>query len=111
MHRFAALMLSCALVAGAVVVGAPAPLPRPSDVWFTGWDEPEEGTGKCRFDRTGDRLTMTLSGRTGRPSGCWLSRVVEGDFVAQIRVRGNFRPSSGNGSRHAGLTPLSDLTD
>jgi hypothetical protein len=101
MHRFTTLLLLCALVV-TVAVAALAPRPKSSCVWFTGWDEPEEGSGKCCFDRIGDRLTITVSGTTGSP-GPWLSRDVEGDFVVQVRVRGNFRPVSGKGCRHAGF--------
>lgn len=65
MRHHAALMLICALVAAAAVVGALALKARPSTVWMDGWDEPVDPLGGCRFDREGDTLTMTVPGEGG----------------------------------------------
>ncbi len=107
MHRFAVL-LSCAL-AGAVMA-APAPFPRQSQAWLAGWDRPADPLGGCRFERDGDRLTVTIPG----PGHAWdsqhlrlnaphLLRDVQGDFVAQVRVGGAFGPTSADGYQQAGL--------
>jgi regulation of enolase protein 1 (concanavalin A-like superfamily) len=85
MHRFAVLLL-CALLAVAGGVAAPAPLSRPSEVWSTGWDRPVDPVGDCRFERKGDKLTLTVPAREGRKTPPRLLRDVEGDFVVQVRV-------------------------
>src|SRR5262249_26244161 len=68
-----------------------------------GWDQPGDPKGDCRFDRKGDKLTVTV------PAGAhelqrwgvdrWdiphLLRDVEGDFVVQVRGQGGFRPGAG----------------
>jgi regulation of enolase protein 1 (concanavalin A-like superfamily) len=93
MHRFAALLLC-----SASLVAAPAPFPRPpraSGPWIDGWDRL---VGAGRFDRAGDRRTVTVSGGRGA-----LLRDVEGDFTMQVRVGALARPSSDKDSCRAGL--------
>jgi hypothetical protein len=112
MHRYAALLLCCALAVCAGVVAAPAPFPRPSrqsGPWFDGWDKPVDPMGDCRFDRKGDRLTMHVPGRrhtlnveAGRLSAPRLLRNVEGDFAVQVRLSSIPDVSKG-GRRRAGL--------
>jgi regulation of enolase protein 1 (concanavalin A-like superfamily) len=108
-HRAAFLCLAC--VAG-VIVAAPAPRPKPKATgpWFTGWDEPTDVKGDCRFDRVGGKLTITVPGkrhrldfdRNGRGFGLaassrapLLSRVVEGNFAVQVRVAATLTPAPG----------------
>jgi hypothetical protein len=112
MHRLAARLL-CAFVAGSVLaegvavgvagvlVGAPAPFPRPGPPgpWFDGWERP---LGDGHFERRGDRLTITVPGKSheldvveGRLNAPRLLRDVEGDFAVQVRVGGNFRDGQG----------------
>jgi regulation of enolase protein 1 (concanavalin A-like superfamily) len=96
MSRFTSLLLG-ALVAGGLLA-APAPFRKPGP-WFDGWDKPIDPVGDCQFDREGDRLTITLPGKghqldlTGRRNAPRLLKDVEGDFVVQVRVRGNYRPA------------------
>jgi hypothetical protein len=82
MSRLAVLLLA-ALVAGGLMA-APAPFRRASPVWTNGWNKPE---GEGRFDRDGDKLTITVSGK----GASHLLRDVEGDFVVQVRHTGDFR--------------------
>src|SRR5262249_33981790 len=107
MHRLTVL-LPCILTAA---LAAPAPAPRP---WLSGWDRPLDPLGGCRFDRKGETLTVTVPGEgrdletaDGRPNAPRLLRVVEGDFTAQVRVRGDFGKVGLGGLRRAGLL-LSD---
>jgi hypothetical protein len=112
MHRFAALSLLCALVAGALLA-APAPFPRPVKPWVTDWGSPVDPAGDCRFDRVGDKLTITVPGKdhsldvaNGRLHAPHLLREVEGDFVVQVRVGAVRLPPGRQGSRKAGLLML-----
>jgi regulation of enolase protein 1 (concanavalin A-like superfamily) len=96
MNRLAAFLLS-ALVAAAALA-APAPAPRASGPWVRGWGKPADPAGDCRFDREGERLTITVPGKGhdldvagGRLNAPRLLREVEGDFVVQVRVRGDFQ--------------------
>jgi regulation of enolase protein 1 (concanavalin A-like superfamily) len=88
-----AILLFCALLAVSGGLAAPAPLPRPSQVWNTGWDRPVDPVGDCRFERQGDKLTITVPGkgheldvRQGRLDAPHLLRQAEGDFLVQVRV-------------------------
>jgi regulation of enolase protein 1 (concanavalin A-like superfamily) len=106
MHRPAALLL-CALVAGLAatlaggLLAAPAPFPRPGrGPWYDGWDRPVDPVGDCQFARKGGTLTITVPGKgheldifKGRLNAPRLLREVEGDFVVQVRVRGDYRPA------------------
>ena len=74
---------------------APAPTCKPQQprVWLTGWNEPADPTGVCRFDREGDRLTIslgTLEGWSWEKDGPRQMRDVEGDFVLEIRLKGKY---------------------
>ena len=53
MPRLAAVLL-CALAALAVQA-TPVPPPKP---WVTGWDQPVDPDGDCRFERKGDKVTI-----------------------------------------------------
>jgi hypothetical protein len=88
MHRFVAGLL-CAFLALAVSA-APAPLSSP---WVAGWDRPIDPRRDCRFDRAGDRLTITVPGwrhdldlAARRLTAPRLLRDVAGDFVVQVRM-------------------------
>jgi hypothetical protein len=66
--------------------------------------------GDCRFHRKGERLTITVPGQGHaldqdgvRHNAPRLLRDVEGDFVAQVRVAGNFEPAVEEGARRAGF--------
>jgi hypothetical protein len=119
MHRLAAGLL-CAFVAGGVLaegvavgvagglLAAPAPFPRAGRTgpWVTGWDRPVDPVGDCRFDRQGDRLTITVRGKghaIEARDAARLMRDVEGDFVARVRVGGDCEQS---GDYNAGLLVL-----
>jgi regulation of enolase protein 1 (concanavalin A-like superfamily) len=96
-------MLLCSLVVVSVSA-APAPVykPRPSKVWFDGWDAPIDRVGGCTFTRTGEKLTLTVPGSNpGKPA--LLLRDVEGDFVLEVRVSGEFIPAMRAGYRKAGV--------
>jgi regulation of enolase protein 1 (concanavalin A-like superfamily) len=106
MHRIAILLL-CTLLAVAGGLAAPAPLPR--SPWATGWEKPVDPVGDCRFDRKGDKLTITVPGDghalEEHTAPCLLREVV-GDFLVEVRVGGNFRPKDPKGYggwRQAGL--------
>jgi hypothetical protein len=113
MHRLAVLLLCALLAVAGGLLAAPAPFPRPSKVWITGWDKPSDPVGDCRFVRRGDKLTISVPGKgheldlaKGHHNAPCLLREVVGDFVVQVRVGGNFRPDDPKGhggSRQAGL--------
>jgi hypothetical protein len=106
MHRFTTLLLS-ALAAATALTAAPAPFPRPatSKMWTVGWEKPVDPLGDCRFEREGGQLTITVPGKRHvlafltkfELTAPHLLREVEGDFVMDVRVRGNFQ-HSGDGS-------------
>jgi hypothetical protein len=111
-HRSAVLLLCAFVAVVASVMAAPAPFPRPpraSRVWFDGWARPLDPLGGCRFERKGDKLTITVPGK-GNERDCWeglvnpprLLRDVQGDFVAQVRVAGHFTVNK-RGPRRAGI--------
>ncbi len=117
MSRVAALLLCCALGAVAVVA-APAPFPKPPKVsgpWYDGWDRPVDRVGDSRFERKGDRLTITLPGDAhhpgvqatglGPPPGRTpqLLRNVEGDFAITVGLEGQVRRAAPAGYTRAGL--------
>jgi hypothetical protein len=118
MNRLAAMLL-CALLAAAVMA-APAPAPRASGPWFDGWDRPVDPRGDCRFERKGDKLTITVPGegheldvKKGRLNAPYLLRNIEGDFAAQVRVGADFRHAElvGRGvERGAGLLLVDEKT-
>jgi regulation of enolase protein 1 (concanavalin A-like superfamily) len=112
MHRYVAWLL-CVITAVGVAVGvagvllaAPAPFPRPGRTgpWFDGWERVVDPLGECRFERKGDRLTITVPGKghaldpsKGRLTGPCLLRAVEGDFIMQVRVGEHFTPGKAAG--------------
>jgi regulation of enolase protein 1 (concanavalin A-like superfamily) len=105
MTRLTAVLLAALLTF--TVTAAPAPEPKP---WVTGWDKPIDPSGDCRFRGDGDKLTLTVPGNDheldvpgGRLRAPRLLRDVAGDFIVQVRVEGDFRLSSGDGFRRAGL--------
>lgn len=99
-----ALAVLCAL--STFVVAAPAPKPGP---WVRGWDRPIDPRGDCKFDRDGEKLTLTVPGKRGKdllrgdPNAPRLLRDVKGDFAVVVRVGGTFRPTGENGWQQAGL--------
>lgn len=110
MPRFTAV-LPCSLLAG-VLVAAPAPLPKP---WVSGWDRPVDPLGDCRFDRVGDRLTITVPGKghclrvkEGRLDAPRLLRDAGNDFSVEVRVEGAFGHPGAEGARQAGILVTGD---
>jgi hypothetical protein len=92
----ARLVAACLVVLVAVAVTA-APAPQP---WGPPWDEVDP-LGDCRFERDGDRLTITVPGKghvfdvpENVLNAPRLVREVEGDFVVQVRVGGVFAPEA-----------------
>ena len=80
------------------VVAAPVPADRP---WITGWDKAVDPDMDCKFTRDKEALTIEAPGKDhdlgverGLMNSPRLLRDVEGDFTAQVRVGGDFRPSS-----------------
>lgn len=120
MHRLATtrvivLLLWCLVVVMAAVA-APAPIPKPMKVWETGWDKPVDPVGDCRFDRNGDKLTITVpgEGHGWRDDGRELNaprllRSIEGDFTLEVRVKGNFDQPTG--FRTAGIVLLAGTNE
>jgi hypothetical protein len=105
MHRLAVVSSSLLLAVG--VAAAPAPEVRP---WVHGWDRPVNRRGDCRFHRDGEKLSIVVPGEghsfqpsDREPNAPCLLRDVEGDFVVQVRVDGDFRPTGGDTFRRAGL--------
>jgi hypothetical protein len=66
----------------------------------TGWNKPVDPDGDCKFSRDKGVLTIEVPGRhhdlgveNGNMNAPRLLRDVEGDFTAQVRVDGYFRPT------------------
>jgi RNA polymerase sigma factor (sigma-70 family) len=66
----------------------------------TGWDKPVDPDKDCKFHREKGELTIEVPGKDhdlgierNLMNSPRLLRDVEGDFVAQVRVRGKFLPS------------------
>ena len=95
--------LLCAVVAFSVTA-APAPVykPRPTKLWFDGWNKPIAGAGNGHFARDSKTLTITVPDiNPGDPA--LLLREVEGDFVLEVRVNGRFHTANAFGERKAGI--------
>jgi regulation of enolase protein 1 (concanavalin A-like superfamily) len=95
MIRFCFALLLFLAAWGAVA--APAPKQKPFE---TGWDKPIDPDGDCKFLRDKDGLTIEVPGmdhrlgiEVGRMNAPRLLRDVEGDFIVEVRVRGEFHPS------------------
>jgi regulation of enolase protein 1 (concanavalin A-like superfamily) len=96
MIRFCSALLLFLAVCAAVA--APAPKAKPFE---TGWDKPVDPDGDCKFRREKDVLTIEVPG-TDHGLGIErklmnaprLLRDVKGDFIVEVRVSGEFQPSS-----------------
>ena len=100
--RFSILgTLYCAVAFSVTAAPAPVYKHRPGDVWLDGWNDPVAKRGGCRFARNGKKLTIIAPG-SGLDSA-HLFREVEGDFVLEVRVNGDFRSTQGMGHRKAGI--------
>src|SRR5262245_31921936 len=109
-------LLALALLA-APLLAAPVPPPKPakaSGPWFDGWDKPVDPKGDCRFERKGDRLTLTVPGKGAHTldegpgnvvkatsTAPRLLRDVEGDFTIQVRVGGGMDGPARRGAGYA----------
>ncbi len=105
--RVVAILL-CTLVVFSVTA-APAPVykAKPPRVWFDGWDDPIDKAGGCKITRKGEKLTLSVMGSNpGKPA--LLLREVEGDFVLEVRVSGEFGSALRMGERKAGVVLVID---
>lgn len=106
------------LLCACIALAAPAPANVP---WVTGWDKPVDPHKDCKFVRDKDTLTIEVPGKDhdlgierGLMNSPRLLRDVEGDFVAQVRVSGTFKPSQNSTSNErlpfvgAGLLLMAD---
>jgi regulation of enolase protein 1 (concanavalin A-like superfamily) len=96
MKRIACVGLCC--LAACAAFAAPAPKDVPFE---TGWDEPVDPDGDCKFVREKGALTIEVPGKDhdlgverGLMNSPRLLRDVEGDFTAQVKVGGDFRPTT-----------------
>jgi len=87
-----AILVSCVLLAGAATS---APLPLRFGGGIHEWDRPVDPDGDCGFAYSGEQLTITvpfgvhdLQDSLNAPR---LLRNIEGDFIVQVRVGGDFR--------------------
>jgi regulation of enolase protein 1 (concanavalin A-like superfamily) len=106
------------LLAAGIVLAAPAPANRP---WITGWDKPVDPDKDCKLTIDKGTLTIEVPGKDhdlgierGLMNSPRLLRDVEGDFIAQVRVSGTFKPSQNSTSNQrlpfvgAGLLLMTD---
>ena len=77
------------------------PMPKPAEMPKLAWDKPIDPNGDCTFENSGEKLTITVPGtyhdlnvKDGRTDAPRMVRDVEGDFTAQVRVSGDFHPST-----------------
>jgi regulation of enolase protein 1 (concanavalin A-like superfamily) len=116
MKRFIAVLPWC--VAACVAVAAPAPKDVPFE---TGWDKPVDPDADCKFVREKGTLTIEVPGKDhdlgverGLMNSPRLLRDVEGDFKAEVRVGGDFRPTTSSTTNQripfvgAGLVLMAD---
>src|SRR4051812_29851138 len=94
LHTLALLALACAANAA-----EPEPDPEPNP-FESGWDKPTDPDKDCKFRREKSGLTITVPGKDHDLSAerkmmnsPRLLRDVEGDFIATVRVGGDFTPS------------------
>jgi len=113
MHRFAVLLLGALVAAAGGLLAATSPFPRPGNPWVTGWDKPVDLLGGCRFDRQKDRLAISApANERDLESAARLLREVEGAFVVQVRVGGNFQLAAGkSGCCAAGILVTAGKTN
>jgi hypothetical protein len=86
----------------AVCVAFAVPLvPRDGLRFHTGWEKAIDPDGDCRFVYDKESLTIELPAKEhdldpdrGRTNAPRLLREVEGDFVLQVRLGGDFKPSA-----------------
>jgi hypothetical protein len=82
------------------------PDPEPNPFAAPGWDKPTDPDRDCKFKREMGGLVITVPGKDhdlaierGLMNSPRLLRDVEGDFVALVRVGGNFVPSLNSTSK------------
>jgi len=95
--------LAGALVSCTAFAADPDPDPEPNPFAAPGWDRPTDPDKDCKFKRERAGLVITVPGKDhdlaierGLMNSPRLLREVEGDFVAEVRVSGNFVPSLGS---------------
>lgn len=96
MFSFLRSGLACLLLAPIVFADDPAPEPHP---FGPEWAKPEDPDKGCKFRLTKAGLIMTLpakyhdfGGHSDKKNAPRMLRAVEGDFVAEIRLKGKFDP-------------------
>src|SRR5262245_24173007 len=94
LHTLALLALACTAFAA-----DPEPDPEPNP-FEKGWDKPTDPDKDCKFQREKGGLTITVPGKDHDlaaerkvMNSPRLLRDVEGDFIAFVRVGGDFTPS------------------
>jgi regulation of enolase protein 1 (concanavalin A-like superfamily) len=92
------VVVSLLLVSALAFAADPDPNP-----FMSGWDKPVDPDKDCKFVKEKAGMTLTLPGKDhdlgverGRMNAPRLLRDVEGDFVVQVRVGGDFTPSNGS---------------
>lgn len=82
-----------------------AAAPDSSSPWTAGWDKHANPRGHCQFDIKGGKLTIVVPG-TDHPdpdNAPMLLRNVEGDWIVQVAVEGDFKAGEIGVYRRAGL--------
>jgi regulation of enolase protein 1 (concanavalin A-like superfamily) len=95
------LLLACVLLAGeAVLTDETDPEPPGSNPFSTGWDKPVDPDRVCKFRNEKRGLTIVLPGKDldlaierRLMNSPRVLRDVEGDFIAEVRISGDFTPS------------------
>jgi regulation of enolase protein 1 (concanavalin A-like superfamily) len=89
-------VVSLLLVSALAFAADPDPNP-----FMSGWDKPVDPDKDCKFVKEKAGLTLTIPGKDhdlgverGRMNAPRLLRDVEGDFVVQVRVGGDFTPAN-----------------
>ena len=105
--RASTMLLWCVAVLAASAAHAPVHrTPKPSRVWLDGWEEWDKLPGDCRLDRLGDKLTITMQEAIKDLTRFRLMQTVKGDFIMEVRIRGNFLDTGDLG--WAGIEVLSE---